>query len=203
MSSDADGITDVILDIDGTLISEGHDDENLIIHRPYLFEFLKYCHGHYRVHIWTAASKEWADAVLDTIPIKMRGFSSVRCGATIRYNSNPYSSDYYRSGYKIKHLGRHYDRDHTIIVDDTPTTFSYNYGNALHIHTYQATSFADTPSDEGLLDVINKLEYLQAQSKEMGSIRDVQRPRWYEHWPVPECAYVSRLREAAAAGFLD
>jgi hydroxymethylpyrimidine pyrophosphatase-like HAD family hydrolase len=44
----------IVLDIDGTLISE----DNYKVVRPYLYEFLKYCFGNFKtVNIFTAMGK--------------------------------------------------------------------------------------------------------------------------------------------------
>lgn len=156
----------LILDLDGTLIEEGPDT---VVLRPYVKEFLDYCFSEFTVHVWTAASKLWADEVLAALP--RSDFHSVRCGANTSYMYSWY-------GIKVrqtKDLGRYYDKDWSIIVDDTPESFRRNYGNAVYIKTYKGNT-----DDRELLDLIPKLTTLKAQALAVGSVRKVQRPRWYE-----------------------
>ena len=66
-------MTHIVLDIDGTLINE--NNEQGIVPRPYLEEFLYFCFNSFEtVSIWTAATKEWFDYVNENIlkPIRRK-----------------------------------------------------------------------------------------------------------------------------------
>jgi hypothetical protein len=62
----------LVLDVDGTLVSERRDDEDdrqFVPHaRPHLDEFLMFVFRHFRaVGIWTAAGRQWFDIVRATV----------------------------------------------------------------------------------------------------------------------------------------
>lgn len=155
----------IILDIDGTLV--GSDKEFNIYPRPHIKEFLNYCFKEFdSVSIWTAASKDWADRVLNTVAPK-RTFRFVwsedRC--TYRSDRNKiYQGDFFAFPIVIKPLKkvwRKYDdmtRDNTIIVDDTPNTYKDNYGNAIPITTYK---HEDDKNDDELLKLIQFLKTIK------------------------------------------
>lgn len=160
---------DLVLDLDGTLIADNGDDTTVVL-RPHLSTFLDYCFSEFTVHIWTAASPWWADKVLAALPRK--DFKSVRCGASTRYIYSIYGGE--TTVVKTKDLKVYYDKDMTMIVDDTPQTFRRNYGNAVYIKTYRGS-----PDDNELLKTQRRLQRLKREALELGSILSVQRPRWY------------------------
>lgn len=143
----------LVLDIDGTLV--GADGQA----RPHLAAFLRDCFDACAsVSIWTAASEDWLNSVLANVlmPI-MRNTDSFkytwhgdRCSRltprnTIRYiQRHGEMPDSLRT---IKQLKKMWRRDalmtrmNTLIIDDTPITYSSNYGNALPIDTYVSGTF--------------------------------------------------------------
>jgi RNA polymerase II subunit A small phosphatase-like protein len=143
----------LILDIDGTLIyPEDYklDDYDFSFYvynstiyvkkRPWLDEFLKLCFKHFQVAIWSASGKEYVDRVLENIlasdqkPVFV--WSADRC---TQVRSRDGLSSY--PTYVVKDLKKVwrrklYHRNQTLIVDDTSSTYSRNYGNAVPIKSY-------------------------------------------------------------------
>src|SRR5205085_12652565 len=148
----------VILDIDNTLIDAEFDDSYRIKNvkpdfkfkidndvfniwkRTGLDEFLEWLFNNHEVAFWSASHKEYVDEVLRNIlkhnmkPLFI--WSSNKCTKKIKYEG--WTTD---SIYIIKDLNKFWKKKSnreelkrkTIIVDDTPTTYLRNYGNALPI----------------------------------------------------------------------
>jgi len=68
---------------------------------------------------------------------------------------------------KVKRRG--YDLKRVLIVDDTPSTWQRNYGNAIHIESYWGSRV-----DDHLLHLIAYLEHIGQES----DVRKVDKRRW-------------------------
>jgi RNA polymerase II subunit A small phosphatase-like protein len=68
---------------------------------------------------------------------------------------------------KVKRKG--FDLSRVLIVDDTPSTWQRNYGNAVHIESYWGSRI-----DDHLLHLLTYLEYLGHES----DVRKVDKRRW-------------------------
>ncbi len=64
---------------------------------------------------------------------------------------------------------RGYDLQQVLIVDDTPSTWQRNYGNAVHIESYWGSRV-----DDHLLHLLTYLEYLGTQA----DVRKLDKRRW-------------------------
>lgn len=152
--------THLIFDIDGTLIHESRDvddddDEIVAIRRPWidkLFEKLFQDERVGSVSTWTAASREWSDHVYTNVfePIIPSGKSmffrwhSDRCVFKFDKNAIRNGEDPWSSRIVVKPLKKTFRRfkmvgmnqENTVIIDNTPHTFSCNYGNGIHIDTF-------------------------------------------------------------------
>ncbi|CAF1284586.1 unnamed protein product [Adineta ricciae] len=157
----------LVLDIDGTLvfaedksqvthmeIEQNHHFELeegsiLVWKRPDIDEFLEWCLEQYDVGVWSASGSEYVHAVVDHIfPEHLRSklkfiWTSSRC--TRRYHQR--SLDVYGVPFTIKKLRKlwrrktnSYNRRNTLILDDSPSTYRENYGNAIPIASYAASS---------------------------------------------------------------
>ncbi len=166
----------LILDIDETLISSTitpynnikYDfminlDDNIyyIKKRPFLDEFLTYCNENFRLGFWSAGGADYVEAIIKLItptiaPVFVWSFK--KC--TLK----PISSLYYslNSGYYIiKRLQKVWKtknfnttKETTLILDDTPSTYKCNYGNAIPISKFYGNNL-----DIELLNVKWLLEY--------------------------------------------
>lgn len=149
----------IILDIDGTLISEVPHDifhsgeeyeiDDLVKPRPYLKEFLHACFSHaHKVSIWTAANNLWFKYVYRThikpviTELKVE-LDFIYCGDKCSTVFDPDPETEFPQIIKIKKLSKiwkkkysTYTKHNTIIIDDSPNTYIKNYGNAVPIKTY-------------------------------------------------------------------
>jgi hypothetical protein len=127
----------LILDLDGTLID---GDEVNVFPRPYLQEFLDFCFSRYAsVSIWTAASREWLDKALRGC-LAGRPFlftwTGERC--TVKYQSRSYHEVEILIRKKLAKVWRAFPqmtKHNTFILDDTPSTYRYNYGNVMTMNS--------------------------------------------------------------------
>jgi len=62
-----------------------------------------------------------------------------------------------------------YNRNNTIIIDDTEYTYERNYGNALKISDY---SFYYDKNDQELVTMVTKLEACKEKLNRYGSVRN-------------------------------
>ena len=168
----------IILDMDGTLVSQPD-----IIPRPFLAEFLKYCFRSFNsVSIWTAASREHFNFVNETIfkPIldEIKGewgfvYTEERC--SVVYNL---LDGFYTRPSVIKCLKKvwkrpGYTKHNTLIVDDNPSTYCENYGNAIPIDTY-----TEQTGDNKLESLVGFLAELKTVFEVHGTIRHVEKRFW-------------------------
>jgi|694.fasta_scaffold05341_14 hypothetical protein len=138
----------IILDLDGTLINEKMEP------RPYLKVFLHTLFSRFQnVSIWTFATIEWFYPVFERVlkPLMPEGktFHFVRCRIG-QYNTGikPLTEVYGR-------FPNIYNAKNTLIVDNTPYTYSQNPQNAIPIST-----FTGNPFDKEFLRILNKLSFV-------------------------------------------
>ena len=121
----------IILDLDETLvrykINENNKDESKIIFRPGLFYFLNKVYHLFDIVIWTIATKEYAEPIIDIIEENKKYFivRLFREHATIKNNS--YIKD-------LTNLGR--DINTIIIIDDKESSFSFQKKNCILINPF-------------------------------------------------------------------
>ena len=147
----------VILDIDGTLISE---ESSNIIFRPYLKEFLTFLFDYAEsVSIWTNASQSWADTVLSELKSEFgmeyhfdfvwTSDKSTMIGYDI---TGPI---YVKNLSKVWRSHREYCKNNTLIIDNLSINSQKNYGNAIIIPTF----YSDLEDDylKQLIDFLGKI----------------------------------------------
>ena len=141
----------LILDLDETLlrfeINENNPYNDNVIFRPGLFYFLNKVYPLFEIVIWTVATKEYADPIIDIIEEKKKYFVArlFREHATIR--NNTYIKD-------LSNLGR--DISKIIIVDDKEISFSLQKENGILIKPFYG-SYAEVKSDLVLYDLFKIL----------------------------------------------
>jgi TFIIF-interacting CTD phosphatase-like protein len=166
----------LILDIDNTLIyssSKDINDKDFILtfdntehkyyvkKRPYLDEFLNYCNKHFRIAFWSAGESEYVKNILKNIIINIEEpvfiWSFDKCTIkrhTIFFESYAYIYKKLKKIWKNKKYNA--TKKDTLILDDTPSTYKYNYGNAIYIDKFDGDE-----SDYELKRVIELLKILK------------------------------------------
>ena len=141
----------LILDLDETLvrykINENNPDEAKVIFRPGLFYFLNKVYPLFDIVIWTVATKEYADPIIDIIEENKKYFIArlFRHHATIK--NNTYIKD-------LTNLGR--DINTIIIIDDKESSFSFQKQNGILIKPFYG-SYLELKNDFILYDLFKIL----------------------------------------------
>ncbi len=158
----------IVLDIDGTLIhgflshetpdkgmydfdfTHRNGDHFYVKKRPHVDEFLTWLFRKYTVAFWSASDDEYVYRVLGFLlndnmkPLfiwtqKMCSIKTVLLGP---YN---YGVVVYKKLHKVwddQKFG--FAKEQILIIDDTPTTYSYNHGNAIPISPFTMNQVTDT-----------------------------------------------------------
>lgn len=171
----------LVLDLDGTLISDHDDDDDVIRCRPGLQSFFQYAFAKFHIAIWTAASN-WRlqsalqsmlySGAIDSTESFLFTWHGNRCVVKQRLSMG----DNYGRVSKVKPLRKiwrsmkEFDKHNTLIVDDTPSTFRQNYGNAIQIATY-----CGQEKDKELEKLQVHLDYVLKQYETTQSMRYIQK----------------------------
>ena len=189
----------LILDIDETLIYASKEPLNrlpdfrlskyYVYKRPYLDQFLQEIKDDFLLAIWSSATDDYVEAIVEEIipkDIKLEFvWGGSRC--TLKRNlwddleawdpDNQWQEYYYTKPLKkVKRRG--YDLEHIIIVDDTPHKAKQNYGNVIY-----PLEFTGDMSDNDLELLAKYLKLLKEESK----IRSIEKRDWrklvdYQKW---------------------
>jgi RNA polymerase II subunit A small phosphatase-like protein len=147
----------LILDLDETLIHASatkvrEEADFQVFHyfvykRPGLAEFLTTCAQHFKLAIWSSASDDYVQAIVDRIlppgitlefvwgRSRCTPFTTPQIDDYGYYNlDGPSSYEYAKRLKKVRRRG--FSLAQTLIVDDTPTKVRQNYGNAIYIKPY-------------------------------------------------------------------
>lgn len=184
----------LILDLDETLI---HASETLldfeadfrlppyyyVYQRPYLSDFLNFCNKHFELAIWSSASEDYVNAIVQKIlpPNIFLQFvwSRKRCTPKFllyrdslgRYNLDyPSSYQYLKQLKKVRRLG--YDLKKVLIVDDTPTKVMNYYGNAIYIKEFRG--------EQDDLELL-KLSHYLLKLRDVENVRSIEKRGWSEN----------------------
>lgn len=172
----------LVLDLDGTLVHSEFqrrsyqqcdfslfNEEIFVYKRPYLDYFMATILEWFDVAVWTASGCEYAAEIVRHVfpdPSQVSFlFSSERC--TNKYCPNTGERTVIKDMKKVKRRG--HDLSQVLIVDDTPSTWQRNYGNAIHIEPYWGGRV-----DDHLLHLLTYLEYLGHQA----DVRPIDKRRW-------------------------
>lgn len=164
----------LILDIDNTLIyshkdiNVNHDfvlkfndgDVYYVNKRPYLDEFLNYCKNNFRIGFWSAATENYVNEVLKHILGDLKPelvWSEKRCTFKIQQTFFEYTKVVYKKLKKVwKKKDLNVSKKDVLILDDTYSTYKYNYGNAINIDR-----FFGEEDDIELLRIVDLLESIK------------------------------------------
>lgn len=153
------------------------NDENEILLRPGLVDFLKYVTSTFKTHIFTAGTKDYADMILDQLCLLI-GNESAFCKRWYRNDCdtidimNPTTGFCIESVY-VKPLGKvaeWHGRDskdlrRIVHIDDQPKNFLLNHGNGIRVSEWRGTD----PDDQVLENVTKVLERIDSQN--FGDVR--------------------------------
>ena len=126
----------LILDLDETLVRFKINKYNIqsgnVVLRPGLFQFLNKVYPLFDLVIWTVATKQYADAILDIIEREKKYFSArlYREHATIDEKNNLYIKD-------LNNLGR--PLDSIIIIDDKESSYKLHKDNGILIKPFMGS----------------------------------------------------------------
>ena len=141
----------LILDLDETLIKyqicDTLSQKGKILYRPGLIQFLDKVFPIFDVIIWTVATKDYADKIIDTIEKAKKYFSKRLYREHTTYKNKIYIKD-------LSNLGRPLDK--VIIVDDKENNFCLQRNNGILIAPFQGTQ-RECQNDYILMDLYNIL----------------------------------------------
>jgi CTD small phosphatase-like protein 2 len=140
----------LVLDLDETLISfktDPYDEtKGLLRFRPYLYQFLDKVIQYYELIIFTSATKDYADPILDEIENSYKNYFDYRL---YRHHTIVYNNDFVKD---ISRIGR--DLKKTIIVDNLPQNFRLQKENGIFIKAF----WGEDIYDNALLNLAEILE---------------------------------------------
>ena len=141
----------LILDLDETLIKfqigKNSFEEGKIIFRPGLFQFLNKVFPLFDLILWTVATKDYADNVINNIENEKKFFSTRLYREHATYKNKIYIKD-------LSNLGRPLDK--IIIIDDKENSFSLQRNNGILIRPFHGTKW-ECQNDYVLMDLYNIL----------------------------------------------
>lgn len=127
-----------ILDLDGTMLN-GTDDLIYWL-RPHAREFIKALQDHpmFIVAVWTAATEDYAKKACEKLFKNLLPpqfiYSRKKCTERwVRDGLGYYNPIICTRLKKLRKLKKKHPLDRILILDDTPSTYAQNYGNAIPI----------------------------------------------------------------------
>ncbi|MCB0329607.1 MAG: HAD family hydrolase [Bdellovibrionales bacterium] len=149
-------------------------EEYTVYERPHLSEFIASVREQYRVAIWTAAGRDYAQAVIESVfqnPSQDLDFfwTSERCTTKWDYDSGEF---YNRKNLgKVRRSGE--DLRQVLIVEDTPKNVADHYGNAIYISPFEGQE-----NDRELLKLAAFLGQFRQEGHE--DFRRIEKRWWSE-----------------------
>lgn len=140
----------LILDLDETLIkfvTKINYPKGKIIFRPGLIQFLNKVFPFFDLIIWTIATKDYADEMINNIEKDKKYFTARLYRDHASYKNNIYVKD-------LSNLGRPLDK--IIIIDDKESNFSLQRSNGILIRPFHGTK-KECQNDYVLMDLYNIL----------------------------------------------
>ena len=180
----------LVLDLDETLIHASENELNRkadfkffgyhVYKRPYLNEFLTQVNEHFLLAVWSSASDDYVERIVNQVFPKEINLEFVwgRSRCTYRRNLRIDDFGYYDDNYlnhyhyikplkKVKKYG--YDLGKILIVDDSPHKCRDNFGNAIYPKAYKG----NTNDDE----LIWLAKYLQTFIGKK-TVRKIEKRNW-------------------------
>ena len=141
----------LILDVDETLV---HASESrlsrecdfllgpyFIYERPHLRPFLARMHRCCDLAIWSSGGQDYVQGIVgrlfENLPFApLFAWDARRCSS--RFDGESHSKFVIKNLKKVKRRG--FSLSRTLIVEDTPSKVSLNYGNAIYVSSYQGAA---------------------------------------------------------------
>ena len=171
----------VILDLDETLIHAPDRPSaraaDLVVmgvpiyKRPHVDVFVSGLLEAYRVAIWTAAGREYAEAVLAALRIDAARLEFVWCAerCTERFDDETRRRNTVKPLRKVRRRG--YDLERVLFVDDSPDKHVLNYGNLVAVRPFEGDG------DDAELPLVRA--YIDTLAAEP-NVRKIDKRRWRE-----------------------
>ena len=149
----------LVLDLDETIIhfkvNPNNDTEGVLRVRPGIFEFLETLGKYYEIIVFTAATQDYADLLIDAIEENKIYFDY----RLYRQHAVIIDNDFVKD---LNRLGRPLDK--IIIVDNMPQNFRLQKENGINIRAF----WGEDPYDSALVDLTHILVNI---AKEGGDVR--------------------------------
>ena len=141
----------LVLDLDETLIhfkpNPNNESIGKIMIRPYLYDFLKNIKKYYELIIFTAATQDYADPIINAIEKEEKYFDH----RLYRMHTIIIDNDFVKD---LSKLGR--DLNRTIIVDNMKQNYKNQPNNGITIRPFWGKDVEDTALVD-LLDILKKI----------------------------------------------
>ncbi|MFL6658283.1 MAG: NIF family HAD-type phosphatase [Massilia sp.] len=169
----------MILDLDETLL---HASETVLAHapdfmfehyhvylRPFVREFLAFCRANFQLAVWTSASADYADLIVQELFGDDADLAFVwsRKRCTLTFDSETLSHEWAKNLQKVKRRGFNLER--VIMLDDTPAKLTRHYGNLVQVAMFEGRT------DDRELQLL--MSYL-ADLKQRSNMRTVEKRGW-------------------------
>ena len=180
----------LILDLDETLIYATEDPLRreldfivgpyAIYQRPFLSEFLTSCSAWFHLAIWSSATDEYVQAVVERMmPTGIEPvFDWGRRRCVLRYDLEQFEDYHVKDLKKVKRMG--YRLERVLIADDTPSKVQRHYGNAVYVPPFLGDSEDGTlPRLAGYLISLHDVANVRTVEKRGWSrdVRDARHPQ--------------------------
>jgi Dullard-like phosphatase family protein len=143
----------LVLDLDETLIhfksNPNNESSGKIMIRPYLYEFLRTIKENYELIIFTAATQDYADPIINAIEKDEKFFDH----RLYRMHTTIVDNDFVKD---LSKLGRNLKR--TIIVDNMKQNYKNQPKNGITIRPFWGKDVDDSALVD-LLDILQKIAY--------------------------------------------
>ena len=141
----------LVLDLDETLIhfksNPNNESSGKIMIRPFLYDFLRNIKKDYELIIFTAATQDYADPIIDAIEKEEKYFDY----RLYRIHTTIIENDFVKD---LSKLGR--DLNRTIIVDNMKQNYKNQPNNGITIRPFWGKDVEDTALVD-LLDILKKI----------------------------------------------
>lgn len=174
----------LILDIDESLVysSENPLDPNFnfrldsykVVKRPYLDKFISQIFQWFDVAIWTAATDDYAQEIIQQVfPSSQKlefVWSRKRCALRYDYEKGDYF--WIKDLKKVKRIG--YNLEKVLIIEDESRAIQRSYGNLILTSAYDGN-----PEDKELQILLNFLEWIS----KVENVRKIEKRHWRSFRP--------------------
>lgn len=172
----------LIFDLDETLVHANKEmlstkadfefEQYYVYKRPHLQETLTHLSDFFHLAIWSSAGDEYVEHIVNQIKPESISFEFAWGYSRCTQKFDPDTASYLnlKNLKKVKRKG--YSLRRTLIVDNTPSKVSANYGNAIYIQ-----DFTGTTSDDELL----KLQDYLLLIKDKEDFSRIEKRFWRSH----------------------